>query len=195
MLGVTDALVKSARDGDWKAYESLFARLREPLLYYIRLRLGPKLASKIEAGDILQETFLQAHRSFENLQGNRPGAFRAWIYRLIDNRIRDFSDHFKSQKRNSERQVQGAAKIMDQVPLQAMGPASEASQREEKERMLKGMNQLPEELRELLILRFFHGLSFRQMADQLSLKESSVRREVIKATYQLGKLMRSSEAF
>src|SRR5262249_1023968 len=64
MESITKQLWQKARGGDPAAYDRLFALHADRAMLFIRGRLGPKMRSKVESGDVLQDAYLAAHQAF-----------------------------------------------------------------------------------------------------------------------------------
>ncbi|MDF1664707.1 MAG: sigma-70 family RNA polymerase sigma factor [Planctomycetota bacterium] len=186
----TRALLKRAKDGDNSAYNDLFERHKNRLRFYIEVRLGKKLRSEIEANDIVQETFLQAHRSFDAFENNDQSSFLAWLYRIADNRMRDIAGHMNAQKRRPDAPVLRGTEIAMQIRDQHRGPATEAAQGEEQSHLLEALDDLDSDLKELILLHFLSELSYQQIADQLNVPKTTIRRQIAKASIQLGGLLK-----
>ena len=98
-------LVRRAHDGDSQALQSLFGRYYERVRRMVRLRLGAALRHRMDSGDILQETFLEALRTFDRFEMRDQGSFINWLARLAENRIRDAADYHGALKRTAGREV------------------------------------------------------------------------------------------
>jgi len=189
--GITDDLVLRASSGDARAYNELFRRLEARLLAYIRIRMGRRLAAAVEPGDVLQETFLRAHLAFPRFEARGLDGFRRWIYRLADNRIRDLADYVGAKKRTPEGQLQRGSEVIDSLKAARRSPPSSADARDAEERLMEVFDTLAADYHEALILRYFHGLTFQEIAAELGTSETSSRRLVAHGTARLGAALRS----
>src|SRR3990172_7071842 len=72
-------LVEQARNGDQRAFEEMFASLREGLLATIRSRLSPAARQTIDPEDVLQATFVRAIESTQRFEWRGEGSFRRWL--------------------------------------------------------------------------------------------------------------------
>ena len=173
---ITRALCRQARAGDQSAYERLFSLHSQRVLVFIRARLG-KLREKIEPEDVLQDTYLSAHRSFANFEYTDDGAFLRWLCRIIDNRLRDAHDYFTAKKRQEV-----------PVPRSALtGPVTALNRVENRERVETALKQLSDEHREVLLLRYFGGLSAEETGERMDRSAGAVRNLAARALVELGK--------
>ena len=186
----TRALLQRAKGGDQGAYNKLFDRHRDRLRFYIDVRLGKKLRQQVEASDIVQETLLQAHRSFDSFDNSEQSSFLAWLYRIADNRMRDLSGHLNAQKRSPGVPVLRGTEVSKEIQAQQRGPATEAAWDEEKARLLEALDEIESSDKELLLLYFLSEMSYQQIADQLSIPKTTVRRQIAKASVQLGGILK-----
>lgn len=191
MTGETDELVAGAQGGDEEAYEAVFERVAPRLLLYVRLRLGPALEARVEPMDVLQETYLQAHKSFAQFQPSGSGSFAGWLFGIADNRLRDLAEHFGAEKRRALREARRGSAVLQRLEAQAAGPGTECAQREAQRRLLEAVNDLAEGEREAVLLRFFHQLTFAEIAARLGISEAGARRSVVRASARLGRHLRS----
>lgn len=100
------------------------------------------------------------------------------------------SGHINAQKRCPEAPILRGTEISRQIRDQHCGPATEAALGEEQSNLLHAMDQLESELRELILLHFLSELSYQQIADQLEIPKTTVRRQIAKASIQLGALLK-----
>ena len=173
---ITRVLCRQAKAGDRSAYERLFSLHAERTLMFIRGRLG-KLRAKVEPEDVLQDAYLAAHRSFDDFEYTDDGAFLRWLCRIIDNRMRDTHDYFAAKKRQAV-----------PVPKSALtGPVTALNRAEERERIEAALQQLSEEHREVLLLRYFGGLSAEETGQRMDRTSGAVRNLAARAMVELGK--------
>jgi RNA polymerase sigma-70 factor (ECF subfamily) len=173
---ITRVLWRQAKAGDQSAYERLFSLHADRVLVFIRARLG-KLREKIEPEDVLQDTYLSAHRSFADFEYTDDGAFLRWLCRIIDNRLRDAHDYFTAKKR---REVP--------VPRSALtGPVTALNRVENRERVESALRHLSDEHREVLLLRYFGGLSAEETGERMNRSAGAVRNLAARALVELGK--------
>lgn len=157
------------------AYERLFSLRSQRVLVFIRARLG-KLRDKIEPEDVLQDTYLSAHRSFRNFEYTHDGDFLRWLFRIVDNRPRNAHDYFTANKRQEV-----------PVPRSALtGPVTALNRVENRERVQSALKQLSDEHRELLLLRYFGGLSPEKTRERMDRSAGAVRNLAARALVELG---------
>ena len=85
----TDVLIGDAARGDADAMRSLLGRHRARLRRMIAVRLDSRLASRVDASDVVQEALLDAARKLTQYARERPLPFYAWLYRLAAERVAD----------------------------------------------------------------------------------------------------------
>ena len=183
MSSLTKTLCEQARGGDRDAYDRLFAMHADRAMLFIRARLGPRLREKVESVDVLQEAYLAAHQAFAGFEFTGEEAFTRWLCRIIDNRIRDLGDHFGAQKR------QGVG-----IPRSApSGPVTLLNRAEHREKVLRVLDQLSDEHRQVLLLRYFEGLSAEETGNQMGRSAGAVRKLTARALAEVGRRLGSME--
>ena len=182
----TDALVDLARAGDASSYNRLFARVADRALLYIRLRLGPALRAKVDPLDVLQETYLEAHRSFAHFRPQAEGAFLRWLYGIADNRLRNLADHWRAGKRAAARETPG---VIERLRASQTGPATACGRAEQNDRLLAALESLGADEREALVLRYFHESTLEAIALAMDTSISSARRLLARAELRLGRAL------
>ncbi len=179
---IARALWRQAKAGDQSAYEQLFSLHADRVLVFIRARLG-KLREKIEPEDILQDVYLSAHRSFADFEYTDDGAFLRWLCRIIDNRLRDSHDYFTAKKRQEV-----------PVPRSALtGPVTALNRVENRERVESALKRLSDEHCEVLLLRYFGGLSAEETGLRMNRSAGAVRNLAARALVELGKQIGSND--
>jgi RNA polymerase sigma-70 factor, ECF subfamily len=177
MDSITRTLCEQARAGDRQAYERLFALHADRALIFIRARLGPKLREKVESMDVLQDALLDAHRDFAQFEYTDDAAFTRWLCRIIENRIRDLGDYHAAKKRQP----------IDLPRSNGTGPVTALARKENIETIARALDALSEEHREVLLLRYFQGLSAEETATRMDRSAGAVRKLAARALAELGK--------
>src|SRR5687767_14806787 len=88
-------LLTEARAGSTAALGELLEHHRAYLLKVAREHITPKLYPKVDASDLVQETFLDAHRDFDRFHGEGEAELRAWLRRLVLNNAANFFRRFR----------------------------------------------------------------------------------------------------
>lgn len=186
----TELLVERAKGGSATAYNGLFQRLEARLLVYIRFRIGVELRESLDEGDVLQEAYLQAHRSFSTYQPRDSGAFCAWLYRIVDHRIQDAVKHYKAAKRRPAKGFARGTDIFNRLSSHSTSPSQACQRSEDTEFLLRALDDLKAEESEAILLRYFQEQSTSRISKQLGRSEVSVRRLLARARLSLGKSIR-----
>jgi RNA polymerase sigma-70 factor (ECF subfamily) len=148
-----------------KEYEARLAGLYEEyydrIAHYVYVRIG----SRAEAEDIAGEVFLKALKSLKSYR-EQGVPMQVWLFRIAHNLTVDYL-----RKMDKDRTVP-----IDSVVLpDDNNPADIAEKNIEFERVTRAMKQLTAEQREVINLRFFGGLTSREVADILKKSDGAVR--------------------
>lgn len=155
-----NALLNNYRAGDSGAISQLIERHSKRVKSYIRMLVKDDSL----ADDIYQETFIKAVRMIDAGRYTENGKFLSWILRIAHNLV---IDHFRQSKQNKT--VNEATAGYDVIGSLGMAESSL------EDRMVKDqihadlravVDMLPEEQREVVKLRYFSGLSFKDIAEQ-----------------------------
>ncbi len=137
--------ILAVRSGDKEAYRVIVEKYMQRA-YYIALSY---VRDQDTAMDISQMAFIKAYKNLKRFDLDRP--FYPWFYRILRNLA---LDHIKRASR------------MQEIPLedvQIIG--DEREDRDLKEALWKAIEQLPMEQREIIVLRYFEGLSYKEIAE------------------------------
>lgn len=175
-------LLKKARAQEPQALEDLLARYRPFVHLLVRSRAGGQLRGRLDSSDLVQETLMQAARHIGQFQGEGEPAWRAWLARIAEREmIRQLRRHLGAQKRAVGRQQlphQGNESGQSHLEQwwQTRSSPSQAFLREERTLQLtEALGRLPEDYREVLILRHLEGLGFQEIADRMQRTPGATR--------------------
>ena len=82
-----DKLLRLARQGDREALGRLLEAQRAALHRLAEGQLGERIEVRVAASDIIQQTFLEAHRSFEQFAGQDARELAAWLQGILDHKV------------------------------------------------------------------------------------------------------------
>lgn len=146
--------------GDRAAFDELFRRLA-PVLSRV---LARQLPSREEAHDLVQQTFLQLHRSRHDF---RPGArLRPWLFTIAINLKRE---HFRRMKRRPEAPLELDGR---NDPASARGDHGRADARQT---LIWALQRIPTDQAEVITLHWFEGLPFPEVAEVVGASLSAVK--------------------
>ena len=182
-------LVLRAQHGDQAALDRLCARYYDRVRRIVQLRLGPRLRERVDSGDILQETFLAAVRSLSSFEMREEASLINWLARLAERQIIAAADFHGARKRDSRRDVQvsGPVEIEDRRLARPLDLAAGA---EEQHLVEAAVARLPDEYRELTLLRNYAGASWESVAEETHRPSAAAARMMhARALVELGKLL------
>jgi len=137
-----------------------------------------------DAEDLTQEIFLKVFRSLEKF--NRDADFSTWLSSVARNYC---IDHYRASKREKEVLVEDLV-AFDLAPASAgSSPHRALEDRDRRSFLRRGLEALPEKLREAVVLRDLQGLSYQEMADRLGLPEGTVKSRINRGREELSRLL------
>ena len=173
-------LIERARLRDPEALGLLLEARRAALRAQAERRLRGRLAARVDASDLVQLTFIEAHRDFDRFQGEGERAFAAWLGRILDNNIAaTLRDHAFTGKRDLRRE-RPLAQDPDQGgadPSALHAAASTPSQRmiraEFHDQIAAALATLPGDQREAVRMRHLENLPLAEIARRLDRSPSA----------------------
>jgi RNA polymerase sigma-70 factor (ECF subfamily) len=155
-------LLARARAGEAHAREALIGRYLDDV-YALTTRM---LGNADLGADAAQDAFVNALRGLDGFRGE--SSFRTWLLRIAANAAR-------SVMRTRGRRRESALELVNERADEAPDPAIRAEQRDEAERALALLAQLPPKQREAVSLRASQGLDYRTIAGILGCSEVAAR--------------------
>lgn len=185
----TFELLGRIHDGDEAAWSELYRLYHDELLFTIRMNLGTRLRTALESEDVLQSVAMEAFKALPRFEHRGEGSLRAFLHRLVLNKIRDRADTFKAKKRS------GAVPLTDSMEAGIPGPGGEPTYHNSERflRLEKCMNRLPPEMRQVVLLRKVEGLSSKEAAARMNQSDDAGRKAYSRAMARLTLMMSESE--
>lgn len=166
--------------GDANAFESL-VHAYEKTVYNLALRT---LGNQQDAEDVTQEAFLKAYRSLSNFRGESK--FSVWLYRIVSNLC---LDQLRARQRRPTQSlsVENAEGETDEleIPDEHFAPEKLLDRKLTRESVQRGLAALPDEARQILLLRELQGLSYEEIGNVLDLEPGTVKSRIFRARKRL----------
>jgi RNA polymerase sigma-70 factor (ECF subfamily) len=159
------------------------------------IKIGSCFRGKVDASDLVQETFLEAHRNFHLFQGTEELQFACWLRQILAARVANLIRYYFSQKRDI-RLEQRLDDPENPSPLPCCelarsmcSPSQQAARREQAGILADALEQLPQHYREVMILRHFEELTFPEVARKMNRTQDSVEALWRRAIVRLRQLL------
>ena len=174
------AIVRKVLGGDANAFETLVLEY-EKNVYNIALRMT---GNSEDAADMTQEAFINAYNSLQSFRGDSK--FSVWLYRIVSNVCLDFL-------RSKNRRPTVSLSVEDDDGEDAQLDVADESQSPEllldrkltRDSVRRGLDSLPPDYRQILLLREIQGLSYDEIAQALSLEVGTVKSRIFRARKRL----------
>lgn len=190
----TERLLEEAKGGDdHKAFDDLFSRHRDYLCKVVALRLDPRIKSRIDPSDVVQEAQMEAFRRFDDYLVRRPMPFRLWLRKTTCERLLVLQRYHRANRRNVERDVgipdRSAFALVEQLIGSGSAPSRRLERSETTRRVRQVLAQLSEPDREILLMRNLEGLSNQEVAEVLDIEPAAASQRYGRALLRLRKLL------
>lgn len=194
-----EILLERARTGDQIAQGHLLDLYRNYLRFLARSLIGGALRTKLEPSDIVQETYLKAHREFEQFRGGGEPELVAWLRQILVRSLADQVKHHRAQGRDHRRE-QSLEVILDHSSLaihralavSTSTPSGHAVRREQAVILADALARLPQDYREVFVLRNLEHIPIEQIAERMGRSPNAVRKLWSRAILTLGHELEAS---
>jgi RNA polymerase sigma-70 factor (ECF subfamily) len=179
-------LLQRYTQGDEAAFREIVNRYRNSLYAFLRQFLNqPDLVD-----DVFQETFLQLFTSRDSFDQSRP--LRPWLFTIAANKAKDALR--KAQRTSAvpigtltESEDMSFDEMLNTLSSDTAVPYDEVERNETATRVSEVIGNMPENLREILILAYFNRFSYKQMAEILSIPIGTVKSRLHTAVARFAK--------
>ena len=174
------AIVRKVLGGDANAFETLVLEY-EKNVYNIALRMT---GNSEDAADMTQEAFIKAYNSLSGFRGDSK--FSVWLTRIVSNLCLDF---MRSRNRRPTVSLSMEDEDGEDVQLDIADTSQSPEQLLERsltrESVRRGLQSLPEDYREILLLREIQGLSYDEIAAALDIEVGTVKSRIFRGRKKL----------
>jgi RNA polymerase sigma-70 factor (ECF subfamily) len=173
--GTDEELLDRLRRGNADAFGILLRRYERELYGYLRRYLGDDTLAE----DVFQNTFLQVYLKCGHYESGRP--VRPWLYAIATNQAIDAARRQRrhvavSLEHGHETSNNGdAARLMQALVTRQPGPSEEVSSAEDRVLIRACVERMPNHLRQVLVLAYYQGLKYREIADIVGIPVGTVK--------------------
>ena len=185
-----EQLLALSRSGDKEAFSKLLRRYEKELFNFLVKFLGQRSLAE----DVFQESFLQVYVSAADFDVSRR--FRPWLYTIAANKARD-----ALRKRARRPVVQltasdgegGEVDLWHNLLKDETTPEKLYDMKQREQQVRRAVAELPEYLREILILAYFNQLSYKELAEVFNIPLGTVKSRLHSAVAAFAKKYREKE--
>jgi len=179
-----ERLLPRARGGDDAALGQLLESHRPYLALLARVQIGGRLRGKVDADDVVQTVFLEAHRHFAAFRGDGGREFAAWLRGILAGVMANLVRHYLGTRRRDPRLERDLADELDRssqaldeaFAARDTSPSNRATRREQGMLLAAALAALAEDHREVLILRHLEALPFPEVAARMGRSQDAVKK-------------------
>ena len=191
----TEEMLLRISQGESSLIEALLRNHRKRLRQIVYARMDPRLAGRLDASDVVQDTLFQASQKLANYFDQEDLPFFVWLRGIaVDRLITEYRRHIGAAKRSVDREVLCLAEesvdiLVDKLVANHTSPSRQALRKERRLRVRQALDELQDTDRELLVMRYLEQLEGKEISGVLGISERSVRNRHVKALERLGQLL------
>jgi RNA polymerase sigma-70 factor (ECF subfamily) len=179
-----ERLIPLARSGSVEALGQLLDAYRNYLKLLAGLHIDRCLQGKVDPSDLVQETFLEAHRDFGQFRGVTEKELIGWLRQILVSNFANLVRHYRGTRRRDIRlerelalEMEHSFAVLDRgLFAREVSPSQQAARREQAVLLADALSRLPEDYRRAIILRHLEALSFAEVADRMGRSVDSVKK-------------------
>ena len=174
------AIVRQVIEGNINAFETLVLEY-EKNVYNIALRM---VGNSEDASDMTQEAFIKAYNSLPNFRGDSK--FSVWLYRIVSNVCLDFL-RSRTRKPTVSLSVEDddGEEVQIDVADESHSPELLLERSLTRDAVRRGLESLPDDYRQILLLREIQGLSYDEISQALGIEVGTVKSRIFRARKKL----------
>jgi RNA polymerase sigma-70 factor (ECF subfamily) len=173
---------------------------RDYLRLLTRLQLNPRLRSKLDESDVVQQAILEAQKCLKQFRGNTEADRLAWLRQILAHALARFGRHFSTGARDvrKERSLDAAlelssSRLLSVLAADQTSPSGWAVRDEELVLLARALNQLAEDQRRVIELHHLQGLSVTEVADLMGRTRPAIAGLLFRGLSKLRELMAANQ--
>ena len=190
----TQRLLRQIRAGNRQAFEQLFAQHQAYLHRLVSLRMDPRLRSRLDPSDIVQEAYLEALNRLDTYMKRPVLPFRLWLRQItFDRTLKARRHHLGTARRALGREIRlperSSLALSKRLLASGPTPSQQMSRQELVCRLNQAVNQLSEADREVVMMRQFERLSNHEVACLLGIDPATASKRLGRAMLRLHQIL------
>jgi RNA polymerase sigma-70 factor (ECF subfamily) len=190
----TRSLLDAVGEGDQSALGHLLGRHRAGLVAFVDWHLDPRLRTRVDPSDVVQEAQMEVVRRMDDYLRRRPMPFHLWVRRTAYERLLNLRrDHRRRARRSVDREVpwpeRSSLILARPLVSGAPSPSRALERREFAERVSRAVGELAEADREVLLMRHAEELPYEEIACLLDIEPATARKRYGRALIRLQKVL------
>jgi RNA polymerase sigma-70 factor, ECF subfamily len=186
-------LIAAFRTGDVTAGDALLRRYEPWLKLLARVQLESRFHAKFDPADVVQQAMLEAVRALPQFRGGSEGEFIAWLRQILTHALaREIRRYAGTAKRDLAREValeqelaETSQQLGDRLAATGTSPSQRMIKHEQAVRLADVLERLPEDFREVIILRNLEDLPHEEVARRMGRSPGAVRMLWVRALARL----------
>lgn len=197
----SSVLLQSALAGDRDSLGQLLEDQRDYLRLLARVEIGRQLQGKVEASDVVQDAFADAHRQFTAFRGSTVPQFSQWLRTILAGMLANTIRRYLGTQARDPQLEQSLVQRLDFSAVSLAGllvdphssPSQQLVRREDQSAIVASLERLPADYRAVLELRHLEGLTFPAIAERLKRTSDSVEKLWLRGITRLRAEFRDSQ--
>jgi RNA polymerase sigma-70 factor, ECF subfamily len=177
-----ELLLKWARAGDGQARGRLLELYRNYLRVVARAMIGQALRVRLDASDLVQETFLNAHREFGQFLGATEPELVSWLRQIMIRTLANQARHHRRKGRDYQRDEplevlleRSSSEVQRALAIPLSSLSSQTARRERSVLLADALQKLPADYREVFLMRNLEHIPFEEIAVRMGRSPGAAR--------------------
>jgi RNA polymerase sigma-70 factor (ECF subfamily) len=193
--------IEQAIKGDAAARSDLLEQYRDGLRKMVKTRLDRRIAPRVDASDVVQETMTVAANRLDEYAQGCPLSFFGWLRQIAAERVIDtHRRHLGAQSRSVFRETRlaevcddSAMELDQKLVADDTSPSNHLLREERRERVMGALAELSARDREVLVMRHLERLRSSEIAEALGITEGAVESRLLRALMRFRGLLEADQ--
>jgi RNA polymerase sigma-70 factor (ECF subfamily) len=186
-------LLAAFRTGDPTAGDTLLRRFEPWLKLMARLQWESRFHAKFDPSDVVQQAMIDAMKAAAQFRGTSEGEFASWLRQILAHALaHEIRRYAGTAKRDLDREIsleqqltQASQQLGDMLAATGTSPSQQVVKREHSVLLAEVLERLPEDFREVIILRNLEGLPHEEVARRMGRNSGAARMLWLRALARL----------